>query len=321
MEPKETRVILTFCVENDIVDLVIFSQTNYNLFRQFVAVYTTKNMAKAAELLLLTPSAITRSIKSLEKELNLTLFIPQHRGVVATRQADELYARICSAFAILDNAENVAKDLDEYAGTIRVGCPTHVAESTLYPYFEEFLEKYPQIKIELNGKPKNETRDMLEKYTLDVMINISPFTNINQNFNLIQLKELTSVFFATETFLKNNKLTKKVTREQLAELPLIMPFKSHSIIRVLTDRLRIEVNPIIETVTAVGFMYKLVKNHKAVGFIIEDYLESCCSDDIVKLDIGEELPKASLGVMYDSRYINKATQLFVKGLIEFCKKS
>ncbi|MDO4649243.1 MAG: LysR family transcriptional regulator [Eubacteriales bacterium] len=57
----------------------------------FISLYENQNMHKTAEALFLTQQAVSKSIRSLEKELDVTLFKRSNTGVTPTIAGETLY--------------------------------------------------------------------------------------------------------------------------------------------------------------------------------------------------------------------------------------
>lgn len=63
---------------------------NLHALRLFHVIATTGSVTRAAELLNISQPAITAQVKKFEKELSLTLFKPQGRGIGLTQAGAEL---------------------------------------------------------------------------------------------------------------------------------------------------------------------------------------------------------------------------------------
>ena len=61
--------------------------------RYFSVVAETGSVRKAAELMHLSPPALSRAIKQLEEERNVKLFVPSGRGIAITDQGRLLQQR------------------------------------------------------------------------------------------------------------------------------------------------------------------------------------------------------------------------------------
>ena len=64
------------------------------LYRIFYTVASCGNITKAAEKLYISQPAVTMSIKKLEKELEIKLFVRNKRGVTLTPEGKVLYGYI-----------------------------------------------------------------------------------------------------------------------------------------------------------------------------------------------------------------------------------
>lgn len=92
-----------------------------NRLRYFCTVCKTVNVHRAAELLHLSPAALSKSIKILESELGIPLLVPSGRGIAIT---DEGRAFAGRAQRILDDLERLrasAKENKEAAAPLRLG--------------------------------------------------------------------------------------------------------------------------------------------------------------------------------------------------------
>ncbi|WP_394241503.1 LysR family transcriptional regulator [Vibrio astriarenae] len=61
-----------------------------NLVRTFVTVYQQNSFTQAADLLNISQPAVSMSIRRLESELGVTLFVKEGRGIAPTAKAVEL---------------------------------------------------------------------------------------------------------------------------------------------------------------------------------------------------------------------------------------
>ena len=78
---------------------------NFELYRIFYAVANAKNITKAAEQLMISQPAISKSIKKLEEQLGGQLFVRTKRGVILTDEGREFYNYIRQAMEYIYNAK------------------------------------------------------------------------------------------------------------------------------------------------------------------------------------------------------------------------
>ncbi len=105
---------------------------------------------KAADLLGLTPSAVSHAISALEKELGFTLLNRGKNGVTLTNYGERLLPYVN---AVLNSDESLQQVIAEFnglkQGKIKVGCFSSVCTNWLPDIMHSFQEKYPAITIEL----------------------------------------------------------------------------------------------------------------------------------------------------------------------------
>ena len=73
---------------------MITPKVNLELYKSFIAVYSSKSMTHAATNLHVDRTAISKHIKELEAELKVELFNRHKKGVTATPDGERLYQRI-----------------------------------------------------------------------------------------------------------------------------------------------------------------------------------------------------------------------------------
>lgn len=75
-----------------------------NLVRTFVTVYQQNSFTRAADLLNISQPAVSMSIRRLESELGVTLFVKEGRGIAPTAKAVELAEKMQQGIQIIDSA-------------------------------------------------------------------------------------------------------------------------------------------------------------------------------------------------------------------------
>jgi len=116
----------------------------------FLAVARDQSFTKAAAKLGVTPSALSHSMKALEERLGIRLLARTTRNVSTTEAGDRLMRSIAPLFEqIAAEVEALGELRDKPAGTIRITCTDDIIELCLRPLLAEFLNTYPDIKLEL----------------------------------------------------------------------------------------------------------------------------------------------------------------------------
>ncbi|MBE9169331.1 LysR family transcriptional regulator [Pleurocapsales cyanobacterium LEGE 06147] len=116
----------------------------------FVQVVNSGNFAKAAAVLEINPSAISRRISHLEDQLGVRLFNRTTRSLSLTEVGERYFNRCLSILADLEEANREAKQHSEAPqGLLRVSCSTMFAHRHLFPRIPKFLAYYPRLSIQL----------------------------------------------------------------------------------------------------------------------------------------------------------------------------
>jgi LysR family transcriptional regulator, glycine cleavage system transcriptional activator len=121
-----------------------------NPMRSFEAVARHGRIAKAAEELNVTPSAITHQVRVLESYLGVKLFQRDKRRLRLTDAGRHLLPNLGRAFDLM--AESAAELLHPtLRGTLRVHAPATFTSRWLLPCLHEFSSAYPQVQLSLHS--------------------------------------------------------------------------------------------------------------------------------------------------------------------------
>ncbi len=114
------------------------------------AVADCGSMAKAAESLRVTQSAVSQMIAGVEQELGVRLFDRSRRGVEATIYGQALIRRGKAAFDELRHGIQEIEYLrNEGIGEIHIGCPETLAASVLPKAIDTFASRWPGVLLEV----------------------------------------------------------------------------------------------------------------------------------------------------------------------------
>jgi DNA-binding transcriptional LysR family regulator len=136
--------------------------------RTLAVAYDLGSLARAAEQLGRTPSAISLQMKRLQDDLGIALFRKRGRGLSLTEAgvvALEYSRRILTIHdELLDTMQGA-----NVAGQIRVGCTVDFA-STLPSVLSQFSSLYPRMQIELRIEGNAALADAIETSQIDLAI-------------------------------------------------------------------------------------------------------------------------------------------------------
>jgi len=116
----------------------------------FAEVVDQGSFVAAARTLGLPKSRLSRRLAELEARLGVRLLQRTTRKLSLT-EAGEIYHRHCVAMREAAEAagEAIARVQSEPRGTIRVSCPVTLAQSTIGPLIPDFLQRHPQVRIDM----------------------------------------------------------------------------------------------------------------------------------------------------------------------------
>ncbi|MHC8361643.1 LysR family transcriptional regulator [Pseudomonas sp. LS2P72] len=109
------------------------------------------NFARAAVELGVTPTAVSRTIKSVEAQLNVRLFNRTTRSVSLTEAGDSLNVALAPALALIKDALSQALlATDQPSGTVRLNSSYVAYRIFIEPHLTAFMEKFPLINVEIS---------------------------------------------------------------------------------------------------------------------------------------------------------------------------
>jgi DNA-binding transcriptional LysR family regulator len=169
---------------------------NYELYKVFYNVAKSLSFSEAAEALFISQSAVSQSIKTLEKRLNQPLFIRSTKRVALTKEGELLLKHIEPAINLITRGENQLC-ADPKSGTqLRIGASDTICRYYLVPYLNNFHREYPNIHIKVSNGTSVQCAKMLERNEVDVIVTNSPNSALNDLMDIIPVKEFHDVFIA-----------------------------------------------------------------------------------------------------------------------------
>lgn len=271
---------------------------NYELYKIFYYTALNKSISKTAELLLISQPAVSYQIKTLEKELGITLFVRTKKGVTLTDEGEVLFKYISKGIEAFTNGENALTNLKNLDyGNIRIGASTTVSKHVLMPYLKKFHEKYPNIEINItNTLTENLLKD-LRNGNLDILILNMPMEEA-KDLNIKKVMDVQDIFVTNEKYYK--ELNGKINIKDLTKFPLLFQKKPSNtrefLDKYLSDN-KINITPKMEIVS-----YNLIMDFLKIGFgigyatkeFIKDELKN---KELYELECTPKIPKRFIGIV------------------------
>ena len=123
----------------------------------FILVAQERSFTRAAARLGVSQSALSHSIRGFEERLGLRLLTRTTRSVAPTEAGERLLRTAAPRLEDI-NAELKALSSfrDKPAGTVRITAIDHSALTILWPALRKTLPAYPEIKIEILGRLRDD---------------------------------------------------------------------------------------------------------------------------------------------------------------------
>lgn len=291
----------------------MLNNINLNLYKVFYDVAKYGSFSKTAEFTYTTQSAVSKSIKKLEEELDTQLFYRNPHGIELTEKGKQLLFYIEQSYGNLLTAERLmleTKNLER--GKLTIGLPTYISSFFFMDKITEFHNKYPNIEITLINGPHAYLLNLLNKHQVDFVI-YSVIDVDNKDLDIVKLYTVNYSFVCSKEDYNKYKNIKKI--EELENIPLILPIKSTNN-RKYIDEIFIKHNIIPKKTmnihTSEGIL-TAVKKGLGIGYVIEDIYKN--DDNYKKLNIKEKLREEDIIMIYNKKFLTEAPIRFIEEYI------
>ena len=140
----------------------------WSRLQAFLAVHDQGSVRRAAEVLQVTPPAVSSSVAALEQALGVALLVRSGRGLVPTDAGRDLADRARSLLGQV--VEAAAAVRDPRRGTLRLGVVATVSEYVLPPLLGSFLAHHPEVVATVDVLPRDELFARVSHHELDVVV-------------------------------------------------------------------------------------------------------------------------------------------------------
>ena len=138
-------------------------------YQVFYAVVKERSFQKAAESLNLTPSAISHTISSMEKELGFPLFVRSKQGVQLTGYGESLRPYILNVLQSEDSLQEAIAQMNGLEkGTVKIGAFNSICTTLLPQLIKSFREQHPSIEIEVYQGTYDDVLKWIKNGTVDL---------------------------------------------------------------------------------------------------------------------------------------------------------
>lgn len=117
----------------------------------FIQASQAGSFTQAAEVLGLTPAAVSKNVSTLEKSLGVRLFNRTTRSLSLTNEGRQFAEQAKIAVELLTQAsENLRQANIAPQGKVKISLPPSIGRLYVVPHLGELQQRYPQIQLELD---------------------------------------------------------------------------------------------------------------------------------------------------------------------------
>jgi DNA-binding transcriptional LysR family regulator len=287
---------------------------NYELYKVFYYVATTLSFSEASKKLFISQSAVSQSIKSLEKKLGQTLFIRSTKKVSLTSEGEILLRHIEPALNLIKRGEARLLDANSTGGQIRIGASDTICRYFLVPYLKKLHEEFPDAHIKVTNATSIGCVELLESGQVDLIIVNSPNPYLGNVPHVKKIRNFRDVFIANDAFSELKE--KKITFKELLDYPILMLSKNSTtseFLHALFQQQQLDLVPEIE-LSSNDLLIDLASIGLGIAFI-PDYCIPLKSQELFIVETEEELPERELVAAYhDQMTLSPAAQAFLNYL-------
>lgn len=220
---------------------------NLHLLRIYVAVLEQGSFTKAAEVLTMSQSAVSRAVQELERQLGTTLLERRARGVAPTMAGTilgEHARRIFTHERLAIEALNELRGLQR--GRLAIGASSTIGIYLLPPLLGNYHRRYPGIELFLDIGNTQQIIERLLSYQIDVAYVEGPVA-ANEDLQVVPWRSDEMVVIASP----DHPLTRRVTLDcsDLQDAPFIMREPGSGTRKVMEQALaahNVTVRPVME---------------------------------------------------------------------------
>lgn len=115
-------------------------------FSVFIETAKQGSITQAANIMNLTPAAVSATVKRLEAQFDCVLFIRSTRSIRLTCEGQTMLVKCQQAVdAIESGVESVKHDPNQITGYLRLAMPSDLGRNVLLPLLDEFLDLHPKL--------------------------------------------------------------------------------------------------------------------------------------------------------------------------------
>ena len=284
---------------------------NYELYKVFYHVALSLSFSEASKQLFISQSAVSQSIKTLERKLDQRLFIRSTKKVQLTPEGEILMRHIEPAMNLIQKGENQLLDSSSTGGQIRIGASDTICRYFLIPYLERFHKAFPGAHIKVVNQTSTKCAELLRNGLVDIIVVNYPNNHLGTASSVLKIRKFKDVFIAGTPFRELKDRT--LSFAELLRYPILMLDKNsttNEFLHHVFQQHQLDLVPEIE-LTSNDLLIDLARIGLGIAFV-PDYCISDTGDELFLLRTKEDMPARELAVAYNEHLpLSKASVEFL----------
>ena len=270
---------------------------NYELYRVFYHVATTLSFSEASKQLFISQSAVSQSIKVLEKKLDQPLFIRSTKKVQLTPEGEILLRHVEPAMNLIRKGESQLLEAHSLrGGQLRIGASDTICRYYLVPYLKRFHQEFPGVHIKVTNHTSIDCAKALENGEVDFIVVNFPNSALTGDLETRTIYEFHDVFIANPDAFP--LMDQKLTFAQLLKQPIMMLDRrstTSEFLHHIFQKNQLDLVPEIE-LSSNDLLIDLARIGLGIAFVPDYCLPKRCRDLFV-LNLAQSLPARQLMVV------------------------
>lgn len=279
--------------------------------RTFIAVAEVMSFSGAAQVLNTTQSAVSRTVASMEADLNLPLLIRTTRSVKLTPEGQLLLEECREVVAHFDRWIRRAKRVGEgMAGEVVIGVNDFVVQAELPHILNRFRARFPEIQFRYRSATRETQLLALDKGEVDIGFAMGPVAH--EQYCVVKTGRygLNAMMHISHPLAKRSS----VTIADLASEPLILGSPEHwkaflDLLRRAFDNARVALRTSQEVDESVA-IFGLVAAGAGIT-IYPDCQQYLSLRDVVSIPICNLSEDVETLAVWSPKHLSQASRLFV----------
>lgn len=275
---------------------------NYELYKVFYHVAVSLSFSEASRKLYISQSAVSQSIKALEKKLNQALFIRSTKKVQLTPEGEILLRHVEPAMNLIRRGEAQILEANTLnGGQIRIGASDTICRYFLVPYLNRFHKEYPNIHIKVTNQTSVKCVDLLENGSVDLIFTNYPNSRLDHSFHIRFILEFHDLFIASRKYYEELE-HRVLSFQELLDYPILMLDRNSTtseFVHSMFQQHQLDLVPEIE-LGSNDLLLDLASIGLGIAFV-PDFCVTQRLHELFPITLKSELPSRKLAVVHSER--------------------